>query len=161
MSKHAVRFDDMEGDTFVGTVKKAYYEEDEDFNGKMCEFAIIKLETDFSDEWTVRMKYSESKRSLFGRFIKSMEKNAGVRIPPGKDIDALIGTTFKFERTDIEFGKDIKVEAFPLPVEVVEEEKPKKKGKGKSKAKPKKEEAEEEETQDSDDDDWDDDEEDA
>jgi hypothetical protein len=97
----------------------------------------------------------KSKKSLFARFLKSMEDNAGVSIPVGKDIDHLVGNTFKFERTDINFG-DFTVEGFALPVELIED-KPKKaksksKDKKKSKAKAKVKEPEPEDDEDEDED---------
>ncbi|MBU2534505.1 MAG: hypothetical protein KKB37_17330 [Alphaproteobacteria bacterium] len=111
-----------EGQAFVGRVESAKWESGD--YGEQLHMVVkpldhdVKGETGAYHEW---FKYSDRKKSKWGEFIKLLGE-LGINMAKGEK--ELEGREFRFERRDIEFGKDaetgdtFKAEDVLLPVAI-------------------------------------------
>jgi len=109
-----VDFDDMEGDTFVGTITNVTHGKTNE-NQPDKEYVTITMDVDYMEKpYDLFIPYSERKQSVWANFLTAL-KECDVKI---KEIEDLKEQTFKFERKDIILRGGFKAkEGFPIPVE--------------------------------------------
>jgi len=112
---------ELEGDTFEGLIKSAQFQVLTDRRtGMEREYLVLQIEApSLNTEFSLKIPYSERKNSLWGKFLQALEE-CQVSIASETDLE---NTLWLFERQNIEFGADIKLENFPLPkkfIKVVE-----------------------------------------
>jgi len=110
----------LKGDTFIGSILDAGIESlTSKFTGDTRKVYYLSLETDYlSFPIKVRYKVSDRKNSAWGNFLKALEENCRIRIK--NSIKELVGKTFEWERTVLEFGQFSS--NVVLPIRLVKEE---------------------------------------